>query len=257
MGVIRVTYYTDPACPWSWAAEPAFARLRVEFPGQVALTFVMGGFAREIAAGPAAALAVLDASAASGMPVDARGWLAGAPRSSYPACLAVKAAAEQRLDGPCLRVLREGLMAGRRALDAPDALVEAARAVPGLDAQRFAVDLRSNAIVEAFGADLERARAALGDRGALPAVEVEGRRVDPLTPQALADAVRGAGGEPQPLPGPEAVLAGGGRVAAAEVAAACGLPGPRATAALWAAALEFRATPQRVGGGGELWAAAA
>jgi protein-disulfide isomerase-like protein with CxxC motif len=80
MGVIRVTYYTDPACPWSWAAEPAFARLSVEFPGAVALTFVMGGFARETGPPEEAALRVLDAAAASGMPVDARGWLSAPPR---------------------------------------------------------------------------------------------------------------------------------------------------------------------------------
>ena len=111
----------------------------MEFPDAVAITFVMGGFAREVAPPHEAALQVLDAAAASGMPVDARGWLArGAAASSYPACIAVKAAAEQGLDGPYLRVLREGLMTGRRALDTPDALIEAARGVAGLDVARFA-----------------------------------------------------------------------------------------------------------------------
>ena len=32
--------------------------------------------------------------------------------------------------------------------------------MPGLDVERFAIDLRSSAVVEAFGADMERARAA-------------------------------------------------------------------------------------------------
>jgi protein-disulfide isomerase-like protein with CxxC motif len=68
MGVIRVTYRTDPACPWSWAAEPAFARLEVEFLDRVAVTFVVGGFAREVPAGLDVATAALDAGAASGMP---------------------------------------------------------------------------------------------------------------------------------------------------------------------------------------------
>jgi putative protein-disulfide isomerase len=255
MGVIRVTYYTDPACPWSWAAEPAFARLSVEFPGAVALTFVMGGFARETGPPEDAALHVLDAAAASGMPVDARGWLAAPPRSSYPACIAVKAAGEQGLDGPYLRVLREGLMTGRRALDTPETLIEAARGVAGLDVARFATDVRSDAIVEAFGRDLERSRALLGPDGRLPAVEVDGVRLGELTPQALAGAVRAAGGQPRDLPGLDAVLARGGRMATAELAAASGLPGPRAAAALWAAALELRVSPERIAGGGVLWSA--
>jgi hypothetical protein len=69
--------------------------------------------------------------------------------------------------------------------------------------------------------------------------------------------VRAAGGEARELPGPDAVLARGGRRATPEVAAASGLPGPRAAAALWAAALEFRVVPEPVAGGGHLWRAAA
>jgi putative protein-disulfide isomerase len=85
------------------------------------------------------------------------------PTSSYPACQAVKAAAEQGFDGPYLRVVREGLMVDRLKLDTADALVDAARRVPDMDVDRFAIDLRSHAIVEAFGADLERTRAAARD----------------------------------------------------------------------------------------------
>ncbi len=108
------------------------------------------------------------------MPVDPRLWLDAPPRSSYPACQAVKAAAEQDLDGPYLRVVREGLMVDRRTLDSPDALIDAARRVPGMDVERFAIDLRSNAITESFGADLERVRAAA------PHTHTEGRHRVPF-----------------------------------------------------------------------------
>ncbi len=47
MTAVQVTYYTDPACPWSWAAEPALRRLLSEFGDEVAITYVMGGLARE------------------------------------------------------------------------------------------------------------------------------------------------------------------------------------------------------------------
>ena len=47
VGAVHVRYCTDPACPWSWAAEPAVRRLQVEFGDEVAVTYVMGGLARE------------------------------------------------------------------------------------------------------------------------------------------------------------------------------------------------------------------
>src|SRR3954471_17972109 len=98
MPMIHVDYFTDPLCPWSWAAEPTLRRLEVEFSDQVKITYVMVGMARET--DPPHLLAeTLEAAAQSGMPVDARIWLEGAPRTSHPACLAVKAAGEQGLDG--------------------------------------------------------------------------------------------------------------------------------------------------------------
>jgi hypothetical protein len=44
---VRASYYTDPACSWSWALEPALRRLNVEFGDEVRFTYVMGGLARE------------------------------------------------------------------------------------------------------------------------------------------------------------------------------------------------------------------
>src|SRR3954462_8422736 len=108
MPMIHVAYYTDPLCPWSWAAEPTLRRLEVEFSGQVQITYVMVGMARETDS-PHLLASTLEAAAASGMPVDARIWLEGTPRSSHPACGAVKAAGELGLDGPFLRRLRVGL----------------------------------------------------------------------------------------------------------------------------------------------------
>jgi len=53
---ISVTVFTDPYCPWSWAAEPHLRRLDVEFGAGVAVTFVMVGLRRHIS--DATALAV-------------------------------------------------------------------------------------------------------------------------------------------------------------------------------------------------------
>jgi predicted DsbA family dithiol-disulfide isomerase len=243
--MVRLTYYTDPACPWSWAAEPALRRLQMEFGGDVAITYVMAGMERELGDPLHLLEASLEASAWSGMPVDPRIWLQRPPRSTYPACQAVKAAAEQGLDGPYLRVLREALMCRLRPMDSADALADAARAVRGLDVARFEIDLRSHAIVEAFGADLERARGrelptfVLEDEGNLHSGKV--------APGALAPA------RSRPVPD---VLGALGTAAAAEVAACCDLPQARAQAELWQLASQWRARPEPVGGFGELWAAA-
>jgi hypothetical protein len=69
---------------------------------------------------------------------------------------------------------------------------------------------------------------------------------------ALRDAVLAAGAAPGDLPGPEEVVRRFGRIATAEVAAACDLPGARAPAELWRLALEWRVRPEPVAGG-ELW----
>ncbi len=246
--VVEVAVVTDPCCPWSWGAEPALRRLEALFCDEVRLSYVMGGLARELDRPLETLAQVLDATAASGMPADPRLWLEGPPRSSYPACLAVKAAAEQGLDGPYLRRAREALQCERRALDHPEALVALAREVPGLDAARFAVDVRSNAIVEAFGADLERARPG-GQRLPFPSFAVAGA---PVEADGLQAAVRAAGAADRPPPDPLAALRRFGRLAAVEVAAACDLPGPRASAELWRLALEWRVRSTRFPCG-ELW----
>jgi putative protein-disulfide isomerase len=265
VGAVHVTYFTDPACPWSWAAEPAVRRLQVEFGTDVRITYVMGGLARQFRKPLETMRHVLDAAAASRMPTDPRLWLDAPPASSYPACQAVKAAAEQGLDEPYLRVVREGLMVDRRKLDTVEALVDAARGVPGMDVERFAIDLRSNASLEAFGADLERTREVARDgepRVPFPTFAVKGDAggngvgvtwlYDDRDPTALRAAVLAAGGSSQPLPDvPEAVRRFE-RIATPEVAAVCDRPVPLAAAELWRLASEWRvrAEPALTG---ELW----
>lgn len=236
-------------------------RLSSEFGDSVAITYVMGGLARRFEDPVAALTDVLDASTASGMPADPRLWLGHPPTSSYPACLAVKAAAEQGCDGAYLRALREGWMCERRKLDTTDALTDAAHRVDGLDVRRFAVDLGSNAIVEAFGADLERARSAAPDerpdagRVPLPSFEAgEGGLYGDATWEQLRALVRAAGAELQAgaAPSVEEALRRFGRMATPEVAAVCDLAGPRAEAELWRLATEWRVTPARYPTG-ELW----
>jgi predicted DsbA family dithiol-disulfide isomerase len=248
---VRVRYFTDPACPSSWAAEPVLRKLMVEFGADLSFVYVMSGLARQYEGDPSRHVTTWLADAErAGMPVDPRLWLEAPIASSYPACMAVKAAQEQ---GPqpaerYLRALREGLFCHRRKLDSTEPLVEEARTT-GLDVQRFRIDLGSHAIVEAFGADLEEWRALPGE--ALPAIQfgdeapVHGSvRYEQWRERALAAGANalGEGAVPHPL----AALERFGRLATAEVQAVCDLPRPRAEAELWRLATEFRVKPEPV-----------
>jgi hypothetical protein len=145
-----------------------------EFEGELEFVWVMGGLARRygegyedtqagIGRGPDCFAKLishwLDVTAQTRMPSDPRIWTENPLSGTYPACQAVKAAAEQGWEAGYryLRRLREGIMVGRRRLDHAEALL--AEAGPArLDRERFEIDLRSHAITEAFGADLDEVR---------------------------------------------------------------------------------------------------
>ncbi len=145
-----------------------------EFEGELDFVWVMGGLARAygdeyadfqcriVPGGDCFAGLIsgwLEVADESGMPHDPRIWTESPLSSTYPACQAVKAASEQGWEAGYryLRRLREGIMFGRRKLDHLEALV--AEAGPaGLDRERFEIDVRSNAITEAFAADLDEVR---------------------------------------------------------------------------------------------------
>jgi predicted DsbA family dithiol-disulfide isomerase len=269
---VRVRYYTDPSCAASWAAEPRLRSLVVEFGAELEITYVMGGLAREYA-GDLSSLVIewLDAADRSGMPLDPRLWHDGPLRSSFPACMAVKAAAEQGPDaaGRYLRTLREGILCRRRRLDSAEPLVEEARGA-GLDVQRFRVDLESHAIVEAFGADLEETRTipeaarrrglarevahgSRAERLAFPTIRFSGDRGEEWRGgdhpyEEWRTAAIAAGARPADAPRPDVLgaLKRLGRMATPEVEAVCDLPGPRASAELWRLATEWKVRPTRV-----------
>ena len=136
----------------------------VEFANGLEWTFIMGGLGRSLAREPAARAGTIEqwlrVSAETQAPLDPLVWVDAPLTSTYPACMAAKAAAEQADDHGYryLRRLRESIMCERRKLDHTEALIDESRAV-GLDVERFRIDLRSNAITEAFAGDLEQTEA--------------------------------------------------------------------------------------------------
>lgn len=238
-----------------------------EFGAEVSWSWVMVGLSREIPADTRGlALHWLGVADSSGMPIDPLLWKESPIGSTYPACMAVKAASEQGEAAATryLRVVREGLMCRRRKLDTTEALVEAAR-YAGLDVERFRSALGSHGIVEAFGADLEESRSVPDEARAAGEVAVaeEGERVsipcavfigddgerrwwfgpsgyEGLRTVAIASGARAAGEE---QPGVLDALRRFGRMATLEVQEVCGLPGPRANAELWRLASEWKVKP--------------
>ena len=255
----------------------------VEFGDSLSFTWVMGGLARDYTAArdiyPWLISHWLEVAAETRAPLDPLLWKEAPIASTYPACMAVKAAQEQADDGGYryLRALREGLLCLRRKLDTTEALVDAARETR-LDVERFRIDLASHAIVEAFGADLEVARTVPDDARAAGKVVQSGGGHERLPfPTAVFVGEDGASHGVYGAAGYEALRAaaqaagavavGGeptgildalrhfGRMTTREVEEVCRLPEPRAQAELWRLALEFEVRPVRVLTGW-LWEAA-
>ena len=284
---VEVRYYTDPGCPWSWGSEPKLRRLMWEFGDELRFSWVMGGLARaygsayrdsESRVGSGADCFSdlmahwLDVSAESGMPIDARLWSRNPIASTYPACQAVKAAAEQGPDAAYryLRRLWEGLMTERKKLDHAEALIGEAGPA-GLDAERFRIDLNSNAITEAFAADLDavrdppaeaREQGKVGqteghDRVSFPSALFRGeageeRGVWGWSPyDAYREAAMAAGGRPatELASDPAAAIERFGRCATRELEELTGKPRPVLEAELWSLAREWRLKPVQVLGG--------
>jgi putative protein-disulfide isomerase len=270
MMTVQVRFYTDPACPWSWAAEPALRKLMWEFDGELEFAWVMGGLTRSYEEADLLEVSSqwLEDTAAGGMPTDPRIWTENPLSSSYPACEAVEAAKEQGWQAAYryLRTLREGIMFERRQLDHPEALAEAAGRA-GIDSSRFERELGSDAAGAAFAADLEEVRAPPQEARDADAIHRsrkgrerisfpsavfvgEGTRhgvwgsdsVDPERMRAAALAAGAARVNESPLEPLEAI-ARFGRCATRELEVLVNRPRPEVGAELWALAREGALRP--------------
>ncbi|MEU0845260.1 DsbA family protein [Streptomyces sp. NPDC005962] len=159
--LLRITEFTDAACPWAWGAEPAFRLLRQTLGPCAAWRRVFGILFDEDddpAPDPDAEARwyerfIGDVTAHTGAPYAPRlHWLT---RSSRPASLAAKASEAQ---GPevaqrVVRRLRETTFVLGTPADSEDGIREAVRGVPGLDVGRLLTDLGSSQVRDAVRED--------------------------------------------------------------------------------------------------------
>jgi putative protein-disulfide isomerase len=154
---IHVTYFTDPLCCWSWAAEPQMRKLRFHFRNHVTWENKFGGLipswdnfidetnavSRPAQMGPV----WFHAEKVSGMPMAHKLWAIDPPASSFPACIAVKCVSIQSLAAGerYLRLLREACMIHGANIAKKDVLIRVAEPVvsfePSFDMDVFQNDL--------------------------------------------------------------------------------------------------------------------
>lgn len=178
--VLEIIEYTDPYCTWCWASEPVLRKISEVYDGQVRIDFVMGGLVKDIKQFYDAANDIggdnwyasvashwLEASKRHGMPVDERIWydIKDEFVSTYPACLAFKAAQIQDDDlaKEFLRKMRESAAAGRKSIHRIEVQARLAEDT-GLDSEKFIKDAAGNAANEAFEQDLQQCL-SMGVRG--------------------------------------------------------------------------------------------
>jgi putative protein-disulfide isomerase len=172
---LEISYFTDPLCCWSWGFEPQLRRLRYGFAGRIAWRLRMTGMIgnwqtfsdplndvhRPAQLGPI----WIECSTITGMPAQPTIWVHDPPSSSWPSCLAVRAAGLQSPAAADLyfRLAREVAFAQGRNIASKEVLIDVARQLASkrsddFDAGRFEEDLSGPRARAALERDVREAR---------------------------------------------------------------------------------------------------
>lgn len=165
--LLRITEYTDPACPWAWGSEPKFRWLRGVLAevglgqGVVSWRRVYGILFDEgepPAPDPAAEAAwyreeLREISGHTGAVFPAR--LEWVTATSWPASLAAKAAESQgaEIAESVLHRLRETTFLDGRPADTPERVLEALQEISDIDLKKLADGAASAETLEAVRRD--------------------------------------------------------------------------------------------------------
>jgi 2-hydroxychromene-2-carboxylate isomerase len=166
--VLRVTHFSDPACPWAYSAGPAFAVLRWRYGDQLAWRHVMIGlgetrehYHRRGTTGESQARTYRNFRR-RGMPFATTPR--EGPHATWPMCRVVVAArrlAPER-EWAVFRAFQLAQFTSTLPLDEPAGMEEALSWVPGIDAAALVAASTEPETEELFAADRALARSAAG-----------------------------------------------------------------------------------------------
>lgn len=170
---IEIVYYTDPLCAWSWAMEPAWRKLIYQYGSSLNYKYCMAGLladwkffndtincvSRPIQMAPFWS----EIGHRSGMPINSLLWMTDPPASSYPACVAVKAASLQskKAEELVLRALRKAVVTEGRNIAKREQLfavcddLNAKFNAALFDFDKWKADICSGAATNLFRIDLQ------------------------------------------------------------------------------------------------------
>ncbi|MGE6353491.1 DsbA family protein [Flavobacterium sp. NPDC079362] len=168
---VKIVYYTDPICSSCWGIEPQLRKLKLEYGKYIDIDYRMGGLLPDWSYNSGGISKPSDvahhwdeASLHYEMPIDGNVWIEDPLDSSYPSCIAMKAAQMQSKDKAVLfmRILREKLYLEKKNIAKWENIAEAAQ-LTGLDVNKLKIDYENNAKI-LFQEDLNFAK-TLGVRG--------------------------------------------------------------------------------------------
>lgn len=168
---VKIIYYTDPICSSCWGIEPQLRKLKLEYGDYFEIDYRMGGLLPDwsynsggISKPSDVAHHWEEASLYYEMPIDGKVWLEDPLDSSYPSCIAMKAAQMQSKEKAVqfMRVLREKLYLEKKNIAKWENIADAAKAV-SLDIEKLQTDYEGEA-QNLFQEDLVLAK-KLGVRG--------------------------------------------------------------------------------------------
>ncbi|MFQ5838941.1 MAG: methyltransferase domain-containing protein [Thermoplasmata archaeon] len=158
---VRIIHFADPWCWWSWGLEPVLRRLKEVYGDRLEIVYRMGGVFEDIDAWrkeygvdeESTVDWVRDSAAMAKMSLDPEYLRRTGVRSTYPACLAFKAAERQdpHKAERYFRRLMEAFQVHARAL-AEEELANLAEEV-GINGKRLLRDMASSEVEEAFEDD--------------------------------------------------------------------------------------------------------
>jgi predicted DsbA family dithiol-disulfide isomerase len=171
-GRIKIEFYTDPLCCWSWAFEKQWQRFVADHREEISYEYIMGGMiphwqsyndplnsvSKPIQMGPI----WMHASEVTQVKMKYSIWHEDPPSSSYPASIAVKTARIQSKQAAekYLYESRRTMMDDGMNISKPEVLLAVAKSLDGndLDYTTFEKDWNEGNGKEAFRQDLQKAK---------------------------------------------------------------------------------------------------